>query len=82
MQSPFILFLVLAAVGLTSCTEKHKDTQEPQRIKREQAVPAADAQPVQIPMHGTKENSSSGITTFKIKEDMKESTEVKNTTQN
>ncbi|WP_413511109.1 hypothetical protein [Myroides odoratus] len=81
MQSPFILFIVFVAVSLTSCTEKHKDTQEPQRIKREQTAPATDAQPVQIPMHGTKENSSSGITTFKIKEDMKENTAVKNTTQ-
>ena len=62
----------LALLAMWSCTDKNKETQEPQRIKLEQSTPKTQGQPVQIPMHGTKENSSSGLSTFKMKEEMKE----------
>lgn len=72
MKTQYFFPLVLVAVALSSCTDKSKETQEPQRIKLEQPAPTTTAQPVQIPMHGTKENSSSGLTSFKIKEEMKQ----------
>lgn len=76
MKTLPILLIFAVALGLTNCTDKSKDTTEPQRIKLEQNQ--TETQPVQIPMHGTRENSSSGMTSFKIKEDMKENVEVKN----
>lgn len=81
MKSFYIPLLGLLALGFASCTDKSKETQEPQYIKREQTTSTTQGQPVQIPMHGTKENSSSGLTSFKMKEDMKETTNDKNTTE-
>lgn len=72
MKTLYFFPLVLVALALTNCTDKSKETQEPQRIKIEQPSSATTAQPVQIPMHGTKDNSSSGLTSFKIKEEMKQ----------
>lgn len=79
MKLSAILPLFVLALGLTNCTDKSKETQEPQYIKREQTTSTSGSQPVQIPMHGTKENSSSGLSSFKMKEDMKENTTEKNT---
>ena len=81
MKSLPLLLLLVFSFSLTNCTDKSKDTQEPQRVKLEQPASKTEGQPVQIPMHGTKENSSSGITSFKIKEEMKEAPTEKNTTQ-
>ncbi|WP_410877990.1 hypothetical protein [Myroides sp. DW712] len=81
MKSFYIPLLGLLVMGLASCTDKSKETPEPQYIKREQTTSTNQGQPVQIPMHGTKENSSSGLTSFKMKEDMKETGNEKNTTQ-
>ncbi|MGG5576601.1 hypothetical protein ACPDHL_04565 [Myroides sp. C15-4] len=72
MKTQYFFPLVLVAVALTHCTNKSKETQEPQRIKLEQPASTNATQPVQIPMHATKENSSSGLTSFKIKEEMKQ----------
>jgi|GEM_PF-5789438 len=79
MKSFFIPLLGLLTLGFVNCTNKSKETQEPQYIKREQTTSTSQGQPVQIPMHGTKENSSSGISSFKMKEEMKENTAAKNT---
>lgn len=83
MKIRYFFPLVIVAVALTHCTDKSKEAQEPQRIKLEQPASTSTTQPVQIPMHATKENSSSGLTSFKIKEEMKqelkESAKEKNT---
>ncbi len=79
MKASFLFFSSFVLLTLGSCTDKSKETQEPTRIKLEQPTTTTTAQPVQIPMHGTKENSSSGMTSFKMKEDMKESSTEKNT---
>lgn len=81
MKSLPILLLLVFGFSLTNCTDKSKDAQEPQRIKLEQPTSETQGQPVQIPMHGTKENSSSGITSFKLKEEMKEAATEKNSIQ-
>ncbi|WP_158961868.1 hypothetical protein [Myroides fluvii] len=79
MRALPIFLIFTLALGLASCTDKSKETAEPQRIKLEQNQ--TETKPVQIPMHGTRENSSSGMTSFKIKEDMKENVEPKNNKQ-
>ncbi|MGG5505683.1 MULTISPECIES: hypothetical protein [unclassified Myroides] len=78
MKTSALLFCSLVLFGLWSCTDKSKETQEPERIKLNQSTSTTE-QPVQIPMHGTKENSSSGMTSFKMKEEMKEENTEKNT---
>lgn len=81
MKSLPILLLLVFGFSLTNCTDKSKDNPEPQRIKLEQPTSKTEGHPVQIPMHGTKENSSSGITSFKLKEEMKEAATEKNSIQ-
>jgi len=77
------LFIIgITASVLFSCTEKIKETTEYQPIKIEPSEHKTSSTPVQIPMHGTKENSSSGRASFQIKEDMRENSSLKKTTEN
>lgn len=81
MKLSSIIRFSFVVICLWSCTEKNKESQDTQRIKIDSSAPEKREQPVQIPMHGTKENNSSGLTSFKIEEQEKENAAVKNTIQ-
>lgn len=64
-----VIFLVFIALT-TSCIKKEKETETATPIIIKSNSSNQGAKPVEIPMHGTKENSSSGMENTQLKQQM------------
>ncbi len=62
-----VIFLAFIALT-TSCIKKDKETEKVTPIIIKSSSSNDGSQPVEIPMHGTKENSSSGMENIHLKE--------------
>ncbi len=77
----YILFLlfIFTSVLTTSCIKKVKETDTNTKIIMKSSDKENTPQAVQIPMHGTKENSSSGMENNQLKEQMTTQNTTKDT---
>ncbi len=73
MKKTILTILAMVAVSLTACTEKKSESEKSVTTELNSKTSENEDKAVEIPMHGTSENSSSSTNQrFEMNEDMKQ----------
>lgn len=73
MKKTILTILAMVAISLTACTEKKSKSEKAATTESNSNTTKIEDKAVEIPMHGTSENSSSSTNhRFEMNEDMKQ----------